>query len=187
MKVNNSPNIMIDIETLGLKPGSGIWQIGAVVLGRPDLTFNETINPWRLVGVPGISPDTNTISWQLLSNSENFQAACKLAVVANERQLIKSFTDWLTYVKNYYFSNDPINFWQKRNFDEPFLTEAMQRYGVLTPWKYYQWNDLGTLCNFYNSPVPKFEGAHDAFEDAKHQALHLENLINTYLTNHDNC
>lgn len=178
--------VMVDTETTDVKYTAGVWQIGAVRTVLPEeipddipLSFIRTLNPkGMMLRNPTLTSDKETINWQEQANSNNWAAALELTGDHLGRALCE-FTDWLYAIKELaQFYNAEVRFWCKgTNFDFPILENAYKSFKLPAPWHYWQLNDLRTLCNVLQSPVPSFVGAHDALEDADHQLLHLNNLL----------
>jgi len=167
-------NVMVDIETTGIKPGCGIWQIGACTsINGAFITFDEVINP-NVIDQDVFKSDSNTIKWQYENNLKNYQAAFTNGKYSMEVLLLR-FVDWLDQLKA---TDADLAIWCKgTDFDFPILEYAFKVYDIITPWKYSQVRDLRTLCKVLDSPVPYFPGAHDALFDAIHQYKHLTTLL----------
>lgn len=164
-------DIMVDIETTAIHPTQGqIWQLGAVdALGR---MLSTTVNP------SGMLSDPATIKWQEEQNTANWNDAHTINPVYTEKNMLVGLLNWLNSNPEY----EGATFWSKGSFDREWLEYRLGHYGLPAPWKYWQCNDLRTLCNFIGAPVPKFPGAHTAIHDARHQMAHLQSLRLRYGT-----
>lgn len=178
--------IMVDVETTGTKPGAGIWQIGAVAVrecGNREREIELTINPRSLI-THGFLFDGATEVWQGTTNKQNWHIAHTYAIDPNgPENLLTEFLDWCFVINDAAkVRGIPVRYWSKGNFDYPIIQEAahiLELPDSMIPWKYRQLNDLRTLCNVMERPVPKFAGAHNALEDASHQMEHLLALLRT--------
>ncbi len=168
-KANDKDNIMIDIETLGTRPGCTVLSIGAVDFdehGVGERMFYEAICPdscsqW------GLTIEPRTVMWWLEQNE------------AARNMLIKTKKTPLDIVLGNFKA--AFNWKGKRvwcngaSFDFPILTAAFDAVGQSAPWEYWSQTDYRTLKNIVPRDVfeaAKVEAAvaHDALADAMAQA-----------------
>lgn len=92
-------DVMVDIETLGTKDGSSIFQIAAV---RFDLTTGEVFDSFNLTGdiaeYKKLRIDGSTLKWWLDTDSELLKRLLNQGV-GSEYVLIKSFVEWLDLIE----------------------------------------------------------------------------------------
>lgn len=161
-------HIMLDLETLGTRPGDIILSIGAVKfdvekgLGEE---FYITIDP-ESSKAAGFRAQKSTLEWWDKQSEEARKAAFK-GEMAVEHALIK-LTMWMP----------PVDFtvvWGNgANFDNALLAAAYRIMKMDTPWKF--WNDrcYRTIsAMFLNKRVERVGTYHNALDDAKTQALRL--------------
>lgn len=164
-------DVMIDIETLDTSPSAVILSIGAVRfdvenLGAIGDSFHRHIDIESNLKY-GRTVSGSTILWWLdqdamaRKNITSAQTESLYAVLGQLGQFIKP--------------NDRV--WGNgASFDNVILGDAYRRCDLPQPWRY--WSDMcyRTLKNVYKHvPKPKFEGVeHDALDDARYQALHLQ-------------
>lgn len=162
-------HIMLDIETLGIKPGCIVLSIGAVEFDHTGITkeFIVHIDPQDAERC-GLSAEAGTVMWWL-SQSKEAQDALSTgtprALQGALIDLVHAF-DW----------NDVKVWCNGASFDFPILQAAFAAVGMKAPWAYYNEMDFRTLKNFYSKSTFKRmqvqpELAHDALEDARAQAL----------------
>ncbi len=161
-----SPEIMLDIETFGNRPGSIIVAIGAVKFhnGKIIDEFYQRITPASCEGL-GLKMDTSTVLWWLQQSE-----AARLEITQTGRHLCEVLVDFSKFIDH---DRQPI--WGKgSDFDNALLTAAYQAAEHLLPWKYSANRCYRTLKNLFPSIsyVPPTI-AHHALEDARAQALHL--------------
>ena len=167
--MNDAVHVIVDIETLGIKPGCGVWNIGAVVLG-PMVSlkyFSAVANP----GSCRLGKHQSTIRWQETTNAVNWQRALQYDT-GDEETILRNFMDFLDVqpVRNTVY-------WSQGNFDYPILEAALKFYDLEPPWKFWQCMDLRTLEYWYRKKHRKPEGAHDALVDAKCEAEFLQEVL----------
>ena len=167
----SATHIMLDIETMGTKPGCAICSIGAVEFVpetgelRSDFESNITLDSCAKAG---LTCDPTTVAIQAL-NDDPAPLADVLAV----------FTRWLLSFgpagKLHLWANSP-------SFDCAILSAAYDAVGMETPWKYWQERDYRTaksLISQFDLPdAPPFNGVrHTALADARHQARIVYHLF----------
>ena len=174
-------DVMFDLETFGTDPRSVILSIGAVVFNSKGLgkEFYVEIDPRQTDRIIQI----NTISWwfeQSIKPPINGSISLKDAAidftvfmleeagVANENNLV--------------YMDKKIKLWANGiDFDWGLLKEVFLDYQIIPPFKYNDVRDYRTLkALFSNIPTPpKNAMAHNALEDAKWQATHTVDILNS--------
>jgi len=152
---------MIDIETLGLEPGSAILSIGAV---RFDLDgFGEE---WgcsvdlESCQEAGLEIDANTLEWWLSQDSEVQHILTGGISLTEALERLSRFYGDCTEV----WANSPA-------FDCSHLEHAYDAVGIVKPWTYSAKRDVRTIVNLPVAPDMEQDGnEHDALDDARYQA-----------------
>lgn len=176
MGIMNEVHIVVDIETLGVSPGCGIWDIGAVVVvpAEPSTTdpdrFGMTADP----STTGLDIDSATVSWQMFKNKNNYELA-KLSANTESGILIE-FLNWLNVIRQEY-PGKKVTFWSQGHFDFPILEAAFKAYGWQVPWKFWECMDLRTVEYWYGKKLPKDSDSHSAIVDAVRESEMLINLM----------
>ena len=162
-------DVMLDLETFGLKPGHIIRSIGAVefdiTTGKFGDEFYTNIEELSC-GTIGLTRDAGTVTWW--NKPENASAQEQLLIDALPVDIVcKKFCD--------FFRSTGAQFiWsQGSNFDGVLLAEVMDRVGCPTPWKYHSALDTRTayrMAKFDPWAVKRDGVHHNALDDAKHQA-----------------
>lgn len=174
---NGQINVMLDLETLGVKPGARILSIGAVLFGLSDprairYEFERTIS---LVGQERMdTPDPETLDWWSKKDEEVKAIAC--GGTSDLTAVLTDFNAWLKLMAEG-DAGVKINIWGKgATFDEPIIAEAMRRYLVTPVWNYkgamcYRTlEELGKKLGLVLPPLPEGQ-KHIAINDARHQAF----------------
>lgn len=168
------PDTMIDIESLGKKPGCVIMSIGAVKFNLGQGTIDRENTFHRVISIGdstrhGFTIDGSTVAWWLGQPSEAQMAATRspdtVATVLNE------FTDWFGLCERPWGNS--------ASFDLSILGEYYDRLGFERPWHF--WNEMcyRTISNLWAQSVPKVEKtgvAHNAVDDALHQIERLMHI-----------
>lgn len=168
-------DIMIDIETLGTRPGCVILTLGAVKFNpfsldapgpglyvRPDV--DEQIAKGREV-------QEDTMLWWMQQAEDVREEALgedgRITVEEMYRQLNRFLVG----------SN---NIWcQGPAFDMVIIENLYRQYGWPTPWQFWQIRDSRTLFGVHGDPRVKGKvGLHNALEDCVSQATAVQQVYN---------
>lgn len=161
-------HVMLDLETWGTRPGSALRSIGAVLfdldMKNVDGTFYRNINKDSCV-INGLTVDPDTVAWwgrQSPAASAALEKDQKLLI-----EVVREFHDWFREVRGRYI-------WcQGGNFDEPLWTAAARAVDQAIPWKFWDVRCTRTIyaiADFDQRSVPRAGTAHNALDDAAHQA-----------------
>jgi exodeoxyribonuclease VIII len=170
-------HVMLDLETLGTKPGCPILAIGAAVITNYreyplqkitllDVTINE--GQARLN-----NPDPDTVDWW---NRQEQEARDRLFNNPDSIYIVDAlnhFNSFLLQLKN--TPTDRIIIWGNgATFDEPIIKEAMIRYDIEPVWTFRDsmcFRTLKEIGKLLGIQEPEFAGTkHIALNDALHQA-----------------
>lgn len=168
----STPDIMIDIETLGTGDHAAIVQIGAVrfnrLTGAQGETFRSNID-WGCEHFGNIEPDT--MRWWLE------QGATVRAQVFSQLGSV-SLARALALLDKWVADSGPVEtIWAcPPNFDHRLIRQACERTGVPYRFSFFKERDMRTVREEFGRPAdyPGFDGLkHDALADAAHQAKWL--------------
>lgn len=157
-------NIMLDIETLGTKPGDAIVQLGVVGFD-PNTEIISNPRTWNITAHPDASFDDSTVRWWM-----NQSDAARSAVFSNATTAgfgVLAFDKWVR--EN---TADDFKVWSKPSAFDVVLVEALYRQcGRTVPWKHWNTRCLRTLIDVAGASK-KFEPTipHVAGYDAEAQA-----------------
>lgn len=169
---------MVDIETLGTKKGSTIFQIAAIAFdiqtGEKLRKFNHIAN---ISDNKKMSVDGDTIKWWLKTDPDLLTELLEKGEGSSE-DLIRSFHDWLTGLK----SEGQLYLWGNgMNFDNRMLQYQMESIGLVYPVHFRNDRDVRTLvdlvcvkkgCSEYNFKEQYSSEkyiSHDAYCDVLYQ------------------
>lgn len=158
---------MIDLETLGTRPGSVIVAIGAVRFGGGKILdrFYAVIDPQDAQAC-GLTIDAGTVLWWLGQSDE---ARKEIAFGGKPlAAVLTSFAAWLG-------DDRETEVWGNgASFDCALLAEAYVRCGLPRPWRYPNERCYRTVKELHPEVELKRQGTHhNAADDAESQALHL--------------
>lgn len=175
-----TPHIMLDIETLGIRPGCAILSIGAVAFDpMGELPAWVSINYagafYRVISLQsceqaGLHLDAETVAWWMNQSSKAREVFSEDRAKTSLPDALQELTQWLSQ-----YRGNPI--WTKgAGFDFPVIAAAYRATGGDIPWNYREEHCYRTLKNCWSSITePARMGiAHHALDDALHQARHLQ-------------
>lgn len=177
---NEYKDFMLDLETLGTRPGDAVISVGGVLFDRetksigPGFRANLDIEQ---VLASGFGVTGSTIKFWFEQSDEARQQA--LENPQNVASVLMGMAEFLTQGEG--GVNQSMRVWGNgAAFDNVLLREMYQRLGMQEPWAF--WNDrcFRTLKNEHprrKELEPDFEGEkHNAYADALHQAKWAINL-----------
>lgn len=161
---------MLDLETLGQKPGSVIVAIGAAKFGNGEIidTFYRRVDPESCVAI-GLRMDAQTVMWWLRQES-----ASRLEITwpgVHVCEVLRQFAVWL--------GDKDAEIWGNgAGFDNVLLADAYDRAQLPLPWNWYNDRCYRTVKNLRpDVPMTRAGTHHNALDDAKSQAMHLMALL----------
>lgn len=171
-------DMMLDIETLGTKPGSVILSVGAVMFdprgfGHGD-TFYENVDATTCRAV-GMITDQETANWW--ASPDRDEARKKF--MSNK----KSIAYTCAALSRFFRDNHGVCVWGHGScFDVVLIEDAMRRVGFHeTPWSFRNVRDTRTLFEYSGldqNPPPRDGLHHHALDDAIYQAKCVQSAVN---------
>lgn len=163
-------NIMLDLETYGLKPGSVIRSIGAVAFDpfstKTGEEFYVNIDSESQTKL-GLTMDQSTVDWW--NGPKNRKANAELMSDQQPLDLaLKAFGTWWRGARGIFLWS------QGSNFDGVLLENTLKAAGLPVPWKFYDTRDTRTaydVAQFDSRTVTRAGTYHNALDDAKHQVI----------------
>jgi exodeoxyribonuclease VIII len=162
--------IMLDLETLGNKPGSVIVAIGAVKFGNGEILdgFYERVDAQSCIDI-GLRMDVSTVMWWMIQND----AARKEITQPGEpiAAVLCRYSFWAHDLDAEVWGNGA-------SFDNVLLSDAYDRANLVRPWEYYNDRCYRTVKNLHPEvPMVRAGTHHNALDDAKSQAIHLMAMV----------
>jgi len=174
-------HLMVDLETMGKKPGAPIVSIGAVFFapssGKTGAEFYQVINLESSMSF-GARPDASTILWWLKQSPE----ARSAIVVDDTVGLVEALEQFLDFIaENAANGSRTVQLWGNgSSFDCSLLEAAFEL--ADTPFPIPRWNyrdvrtvvELGKAVGLNSRYDIPFEGdQHNALADARHQVKYV--------------
>lgn len=158
-------HIMLDIETLGTRPG-------AVILAAAFVRFSDEARTTLTLSIPdqealALEKDPDTLSWW--HSQEAQHPGAWAAATANPTPLVQGlehFSSWLAWAEPDPFAR--MIWCHGATFDAPLLGEVYRRAGVAVPWKFWNIQCTRTLYNLAGVDPKQFAlpPPHVALNDA---------------------
>jgi hypothetical protein len=183
---DNFNHVMIDIETLGMKPGCVVLQIACVPfqLRCQEATIPADKDRWLAYTVratanfhlnvsqqllTGMKIDGETLKWWAHPERTNIYPALFMAgAKADNRSVLADFCDYIKPRETPYIWTRGID------FDLPIISELLRVYDLREPWHYRHKMDVRTyLAAAFGTEMPNRDyylgTAHDAAVDCLNQ------------------
>lgn len=173
--MNTNNNVMVDLETLGTRPGSVIKALGAVAFNKEHGiydSFYETIDVQSCLDV-GLTTDWNTIEWWLKQSDEARLEMVKPGIPL--KSAINNFNIWMQKHRS-----GLAGVWGNgAAFDNSLISVVYNKIDYRQPWKYSEDRCYRTMRNMFPAITHERTGTHhNALDDARYQAEHLIKILN---------
>lgn len=180
--MKNKPNhVMIDLETMGKKPGCPIVSIGAVVFDPrygviTKQEFYVELDWMEQKQSAGLTPCMDTMVWW---ENQSPQARAALDGLDDLKTELKNLSKWLP--------QDCKVWGNGATFDISILEFCYDAYKLPIPWKFWNIRDCRTVRDMFEctrgglgfsagSGRDKKNVAHNALHDARHQAQYINKM-----------
>jgi exodeoxyribonuclease VIII len=171
-------HIMLDLETMGIQSNACIISIGAVHFDKASL-YSEFYTAVSLKSCQdaGLSTDQSTVDWWMRQSVEA-RMAWQRDDAPELLDALSQFTQWLRSIG----SEKEICPWGNgADFDLTIISSAHKALGVDPAWKYYNHHCFRTMKNMFQvADFPRQGTHHNALDDAKHQAVHLQRILQNH-------
>jgi len=164
-------DLMVDLETLGTRPGSVILSLAAVPFNTAYALepFYVKISS-RSCLEEGLTTDARTIAWWEKQSKEAYDEAFSGTV-----GIIDALNDFSEYCAA--LPAAPMVWGNGADFDNVLLAEVYNKCGIRQPWKYTDSRCYRTLKNLFPQvPYIQPKVKHNALQDASAQAQHAERI-----------
>lgn len=171
-------HIMVDLETMGIRPTSAIVSIGAVHF-TADMVLSEFHTPVSLASclAAGLTQDQSTIDWWMKQSVEA-RSSWQCDDAPTLEQALTKFAAWCKSVGT---PREICPWGNGSDFDNVLMVNAHRALDVDPPWEFYNHHCFRTMKNMFQVPSFPRQGVHhNALDDAKHQAVHLQRILAKY-------
>lgn len=183
-------HVMIDLETMGLRPNAAIVAIGAVHFRQvidlsgpvPCLSLEEVGEFRAAVSLKscldaGLTVDQSTVDWWNKQPAETRSFWQREDALSLESALT-TFSRWLLTDS----TESQISPWGNgADFDLVLLKSAYSALGADPPWRYYNNKCYRTIRSLFPvTEMPRLGTHHDALDDARHQFTVLRQIVRTH-------
>ncbi len=169
--------IMLDLETMSASANAAIVSIGAVKFDIENGIYDEFSTNVSLASsmAHGGVIDADTVTWWMGQDDDARAQVCTPLRVSIMSALF-SFEAW---ARNDGTRESDELWGNGAGFDNVILSNAFARDGMKVPWSHRADRCYRTMrALFPQITVPPFEGTkHHALHDARHQALHLIEIL----------
>lgn len=169
--------VMLDLETMGTKPGSAIVAIGAVLFDVEKRTIEKDF--YASIALDscmehGLTCDPGTVLWWMRQGDAARSAIAEVAGMPLRHALFEFAT--------LFGEKSELTVWGNgSDFDNVLLTCAYERANIRLPWNPFNNRCYRTIKNLPQHKTTKIVRVgthHNALDDARSQALHLIQLLN---------
>ncbi len=166
-------HVMLDLETMGLKPGCAVVSVGAVRFRMNGDILDTFFRAVDLVSCEraGLTIEAGTVVWWLEQTQE-----AKRYLLLDAAPLGEVMTKFCAWMGD---SGAPV--WSYgADFDQPILAAAMAAAGLKAPWGYRDSRCFRTFLAEFDWPgsVPLPTGiAHHSLDDAMWQVKYLQSIV----------
>lgn len=168
--------VMIDMEFLDTKPSAAILSVGMVAMDTDNLKMGETFGFNFDVADcmrHGMTASAETIAWWVKQDQKTIIQAFEGDGYDHKHSLELGLVKISNFVSSV-ASVDNIDIWQQGSLDANILQYGYDKMGKVTPWHFWNVNDLRTLMKqFPQISVSRVGTKHNALDDAKNQVNQL--------------
>lgn len=173
---------MLDLETLGKKPGCKILTISACAFSVEEVKPVSNFFDIALrTDTQRLTVDQDTVDWWAKQSVLAQAAAFSNVKAVSIGIALRYFSDWLADLSEHE-STVPVIWSKGASFDAPILAAAYEVYGLDLPWDFRDERCYRTLESEFKHLVtpPEFVGTqHTSLADAIYQAKYAQSIYST--------
>lgn len=166
-------DIMLDLETLGRRPGCRVLSIGAVVFSPTGLA-EEFYCALKTDEQTTLHEDLETVRWWQQQSPE-----ARSVLTEPKEDFVTGMAKFSAWVQRQ-GGKRSVSIWGNgSDFDNAIIQLAFDAAEISPPWEYWNNRCYRTLKNLPGVPkAAKFVGTkHNALADARNQALHAIDVM----------
>lgn len=170
-------NVMVDLETLGTRPGCKIMSIGAVVFSPAGVDIDKSFYIDIHRDQP-LAEQHDTIAWWEGVRKDNPKAYDRIfgpdTVRTPMAEALTHFAGWINAI-----GGEVLVWGNGADFDNPILSAAYTACGMSQPWGPWNGRCYRTLKGLRSDIRLSRKGTHhNALDDAVSQAAHAVDILN---------
>lgn len=168
-------HLMIDLETMGLRPNAAILSIGVAHFDGDQIldTFHTPVSLRSCLSA-GLTTDESTRKWWEAQS----EAARSSWDVPNPPELLDALTMFNDFVRSKGGEKDICPWGNGADFDLVILKSAYDAIDAGLPWRFYNQHCFRTVKNLFQvNDGPRHGTYHNAVDDAVHQVKHLHTIM----------
>jgi exodeoxyribonuclease VIII len=173
-------NIMIDLETMGLRPTSAIISIGAVAFDQSSIVGRFYTNvSLESCKAHGLTTDISTEKWWANQSAEARNAWDR----PDAPSLIDGMTSFHRWIQSVESNPSHVIPWGNgADFDIVLMNNAYNAIGADPHWRYWNYRCFRTMKGMFplKSPPARVGDHHNALNDAETQVNHLHGILMQY-------
>lgn len=174
-------DVMLDLETLGVETDSVVISLGAVYfdpyseeLGKEILmTINDNSREDQ-VRNHGRYVSPSTVSWWMEQSRDAQRGSFGVQNSYSTEEVLSAFTNFLGPTTRVWGNG--------ASFDNVILANLYKAYGRQVPWHFTADRCYRTVKNLPQAPgfIKRIGTLHNALDDAKTQAVHLQQIYKAF-------
>lgn len=166
-------DVMLDLETMGNKPGAAIVAIGAVKFNQDGILdrFYCTVDLQSCLHA-GLVIDASTVMWWMRQNDEARNALQYPGYMLPDA--LTALKRWLHGIDN---RNDYCVWGNGADFDNAIIACAYAAVGAPLPWDFWRNRCYRTMKSMSSMQIERRGTHYNALDDAESQALHLLRIL----------
>lgn len=174
-------NVMVDLETLGITPGSVILSIGAVAFDLATKQLGKEF--YVVIDTPscldyGLTTDNSTLQWWQNQSDDARKVLDQAKSIEFSKPLYEALLEFDKFLTG--FDINSVQIWGNgSDFDNAMLTCAYAAIDRNIPWKFWNNRCFRTVRSLFpEKHLDRIGTFHNALDDAKTQANHLIKIMN---------
>lgn len=171
-------HVMVDLETMGLRPNAAIVSIGAVHFDESSVidTFHTAVSLQDCLDC-GLTTDQSTVDWWMKQSVEA-RSSWQRDDAPKLLDALRDFSQWCLKGS----SDRSVHPWGNgADFDMVLLKSAYSALEADPPWRYYNHRCFRTLRGVFPIAEPPRLGVHhSALDDALHQVKVLQETLKVH-------
>ena len=171
-------DLMIDLETMGIRPSSCIVSIGAAFFNEHQVIsmFHTPVSLKSSMDL-GLTTDQSTVDWWMKQSAEARSSWQQEDAPPLERAL----TEFNAWIKEHARPSQVRPWGNGADFDLVLLKSSFDAINADPPWKYYNHRCFRTMKSMFTITEVQREGVHhNALDDALHQVAWLQKICSMH-------